>query len=437
MQAEISADPILNRLQKLHPKLIDLGLDRTIALSQALGSPHEELPPVIHVAGTNGKGSVTAFIRAFAEAAGLRVHIYNSPHLCSFRERIRIAGELISTKALISLLERCEKANANKPITFFEITTVAAFLGFAETPADLLVLETGLGGQYDSTNIIPDTACSVMTPIARDHEHFLGTNLTQIATQKAGIMRPHRPTIWAQQDAEAAKVLDDTAHRLSSVSYRAGEAFSWEILPEKSWIFCTESTSYNLPRPSLIGAHQYDNAALALMALLCSETLPDEQITEALSGAARAVWPGRIQNLSGGQLSALFGNVPLWLDGAHNQHGAEALSLTLDALCEEQGYPENGWQVIYGALDTRPPEQFLTVLASHITALFCITIEGQDAALPATMLAAKAGSLGLKAHACCTLKDALSKCNERHPVLICGSLYLAGQVLRENGTLPD
>ena len=437
MQAEISADPVLERLQKLHPKLIDLGLDRTIALSQALGSPHEALPPVIHVAGTNGKGSVTAFIRAFAEAAGLRVHIYNSPHLCSFRERIRLAGKLIGTEALISLLERCEIANNNKPITFFEITTVAAFLGFAETPADLLVLETGLGGQYDSTNIIPDNACSVMTPIAHDHEHFLGTNLTQIATQKAGIMRPHRPTIWAQQDPEAAKVLDETARRLSSLSYRAGEAFSWKILPESRWEFCTKSTSYNLPRPSLIGAHQYDNAALALMALLCSETLRDEQINEALPGVARAVWPGRIQNLSGGQLSTMIGNVPLWLDGAHNQHGAEALSLTLDALCEEQGYPENGWQVIYGALDTRPPEQFLTVLASHITALFCITIEGQDAALPATMLAAKAGSLGLKAHACCTLKDALSKCNERHPVLICGSLYLAGQVLRENGTLPD
>ncbi len=437
MQAEISAESVLKRLRKLHPKLIDLGLERTIALSQALGSPHEALPPVIHVAGTNGKGSVTAFIRAFAEAAGLRVHVYNSPHLCSFRERIRIAGALISTRALISLLERCEIANNNKPITFFEITTVAAFLGFAETPADLLVLETGLGGQYDSTNIISDTACSVMTPIARDHEHFLGTELAQIAKQKAGIMRPHRPTIWAQQDAEAAKVLDETARRLSSVSFRAGEAFSWEILSEKRWEFCTESTSYDLPRPSLIGAHQYDNAALALMALLCSETLPDEKITEALPGAARAVWPGRIQNLSGGQLSALVGNVPLWLDGAHNQHGAEALSLTLDTLCKEQGYPENCWQVIYGALNTRPPEQFLKVLASHITALFCITIEDQDAALPAETLANKAGSLGLKARACDTLKHALYQCDNRHPVLICGSLYLAGHVLRENGTLPD
>ena len=328
-------------------------------------------------------------------------------------------------------------ANGNRPITFFEITTVAAFLGFAETPADLLVLETGLGGQYDSTNIIPDTACSVMTPIARDHEHFLGTDLTQIAAQKAGIMRPHRPTIWAHQEAEAAKVLDETARRLSSVSYRAGEAFSWEILPGKRWELCTESTSYNLPRPSLIGAHQYDNAALALMALLCSETLLDEKITDALPGVAQAVWPGRIQNLSGGKLSAMVGDVPLWLDGAHNQHGAEALSLTMDALCKEQGYPENSWQVIYGALNTRPPEQFLTALASNITALFCITIEGQDTALPATVLAERANSLGLKAQVCYTLKDALSQCDNRHPVLVCGSLYLAGHVLRENGTLPD
>ena len=437
LQADNTADPVLARLQKLHPKLIDLGLERTEALAQAVGSPHQKLPPVIHVAGTNGKGSVTAFIRAFAEAAGLRVHVYNSPHLCEFRERIRLAGSLISTAELIALLERCEAANKGAPITFFEITTVAALLGFSEVTADLLILETGLGGLHDSTNIIADTACSIITPIARDHEHFLGTDLRDIATQKAGIMRPSRPTIWAQQTAEVAAVLTETGANMGADIFRSGDDFNWRVNPDKSWHFNWNETSYTLPAPSLRGSHQYDNAALALMGLLASDVLTATTVQSALSGAAQASWPGRIQNLTGGLLSRLNGGAPLWLDGAHNPHGADALCKTLDELSAEYDSAGTGWQIIYGALNTRPPEPFLNALSSHINTVFCVTIEGEDASIPAETLANNAQNIGFAARACSSLPDAIMHCDKTRPVLICGSLYLAGNALRENETFPD
>ena len=437
LQADKAADPVLARLQKLHPKLIDLELERTVGLAQAVGSPHQNLPPVIHVAGTNGKGSVTAFIRAFAEAAGLRVHVYNSPHLCEFRERIRLAGSLVSTSELIALLERCETANNGAPITFFEITTVAALLGFAEAHADLLILETGLGGLHDSTNIIADTACSIITPIARDHEHFLGTDLRDIAAQKAGIMRPDRPTIWAKQTAEVAAVLTDTATAMNSQIFRGGDDFSWQVNSDKSWHFTWNETRYTLPAPALRGAHQYDNAALALMGLLASGLLTKTTAHSALPGAALASWPGRIQNLTGGRLSAINGGAPLWLDGAHNRHGADALCSTLDELSADYDSAGIGWQIIYGALNTRPPEPFLAALSPHIKAVFCVTIEGEDAAIPAEILASKAQNIGCEARACTSLTDALLHCDKKRPVLICGSLYLAGNVLRENETFPD
>ena len=424
---------LLDRLTKLHPKLIDLGLDRTIELSEACGSPHLKLPPVIHIAGTNGKGSVSAFLRSMAEAAGLSVHVYNSPHLCRFNERIRLNGALISDAELVDVLSEIEQVNAGKPITFFESTTVAAFLAFARHPADMLILETGLGGVFDSTNIIPETACSVITPIAFDHEQFLGRDITTIARQKAGIMRAGRPSVWAEQDPLARAELHRIAAPLGVEVYEQNEAFRLSATEAGGLILDAGDQQISTPPLSLYGAHQTQNAALALMALKASQLVPD--LNKAAQGASTAVWPARVQKLDDGALTRLTGR-PVWLDGAHNVHGAEALKACLTALDPRK------WTVIFGALNTRPADEFLSVIKAVADTVYCVTIPEQPAALSAEELAGFATDVGLKSKtadslvAACTAVADERNCDD-WPVIICGSLYLAGEVLRANNTLPD
>ena len=437
----------LDRLAALHPKLIDLGLERTFDLLDRLGNPHHSLPPVIHVAGTNGKGSVIATMRAMAEAAGLTVHVYVSPHLCRFNERIRLAGQLIGDGALADLLEEVETANGDRPVTFFEVTTAAAFLAFSRIKADLLLLETGLGGALDSTNVLTRPAATVITPIARDHEHFLGSDLAGIAGQKAGIMRPGTPCLSAAQPAEVATALDSHAVEIGTSVRAMGREFDFHEDRSGALVLTLESTplhqplrhpvrqSIQLSAPSLKGAHQQQNAALAAAAL--HHALPMLDMDLAGTGSEYASWPGRLQRLDDGSLTRLVPQQALWVDGAHNAHGAAALAAALPTLSEA-----DRWHFVTGALNTRPAEEFLEKIAPLAASLHCVSIPDQPASLSAEALTSAAAPFFEKVRPAASVAAALSAIATmegagRRPVMICGSLYLAGYILAENGTLPD
>ena len=418
-------DKVLDELAQLHPKLIDLGLDRTFDMLERLGNPHHALPPVIHIAGTNGKGSTAAFIRAMANQAGLRCHVYSSPHLCRFHERIRLANRLISDEMLADLLSEVRDKNEGRPITFFEVTTAAAFLAFSRVPADLVILETGLGGLLDSTNVLDNPAVTVITPIARDHEHFLGSDITEIARQKAGIFKTNSPAIIAKQSPEAKLGLKEIAAQKSIKTSWLGDDFAYELIDDNQLAITINDERYVTQIPSLQGLHQIENATLAAAALaktgLCD-------MKSAIHGIAKAHWPGRIQKLTKGALVDIVQGTPIWLDGAHNAHGAEALVKTLQF---------KKWRIIIGALDTRPIGDFIAQLkpmAEHITA---VTIPDQPAALPASDIQKAADALGIQSDTASSIQAALTAAQNADNILICGSLYLAGHVLAENGALPE
>jgi dihydrofolate synthase/folylpolyglutamate synthase len=423
----------LARLTALHPKLIDLGLDRTFDLLARLGDPHHRLPPVIHVAGTNGKGSVIALMRAMAEAAGLRVHCYVSPHLCRFNERIRLAGRLIGDGELADLLEEVETANGDMPVTFFEVTTAAAFLAFSRIEADLLLLETGLGGMLDSTNVLSAPAATIITPIARDHEHFLGSDLAGIAGQKAGIMRRSVPCFSAAQAPEAMAALDSHATQIGTAVTAIGRDIDWTPRADGGIDLETGMRRLHLPAPSLHGPHQQANMALAASALVAvTPDLADESLA---TGVAQALWPGRLHRLADGPLARLASR-HVWIDGAHNAHGADALAAALPALDGRK------WHFICGALDTRPADEFLHRIAPLAASITCLAIPDQPASLTAKALADSARQGFPAARISSSLSDALQALADGPddgglPVMICGSLYLAGHVLMQNGSLPD
>lgn len=419
----------LDRLTKLHPKLIDLGLERTLALSQKMGAPHLHLPPTIHIAGTNGKGSTAAILRSMLEAHGYSVHVYASPHLCRFNERIRLNGTLISDDHLADILERIEAVNGGSPVTFFESTTIAAFTAFAEQDADFLILETGLGGKYDSTNIIERHACSIITPIARDHEHFLGTELADIAEQKAGIFKPACPSVWAAQDKAVADRLSYCANieDIGNILVE-GQDFSARPVSQDEFMLSIGDSEITLPMPALFGRHQLQNAALAYGCMIQLGLSPEHKATA--NGLKNAYWPARVQKLETGNLLRLAGISEMWLDGAHNAHGATALAATLRTIHDGR------WNVICGALNTRDPAEFLlplTALAGHVA---CLTIPDQDASLSATAMSDAAKKLGMTASPAKTLAAAFDQLDQNAPVIICGSLYLAGHILWQNKTLP-
>ena len=423
----------LDRLAALHPKLIDLGLDRTFDLLARLGNPHHRLPPVIHVAGTNGKGSVIALMRAMAEAAGYRVHVYASPHLCRFNERIRLAGSLIADGALADLLEEVETANGDAPVTFFEVTTAAAFLAFSRVEADLLLLETGLGGALDSTNVLDRPAATVITPIARDHEHFLGSDIAGIAGQKAGIMRPGTPCIAAAQTDAAGAALAAHADRIKAPLRVMGEDIAWSRTDGGGITIELTAGLAHLPAPALRGAHQQANAALATAAL--TTVLPEINTGALADGLGRAFWPGRLHCLADGDLTKLL-DQPVWIDGAHNAHGAAALAAALPGLSDGK------WHFICGALDTRPATEFLRQIAPLAASIQCVAIPDQPASLSAERLADEAQTVFAGARGASSVAGALQAIGDGStapdgPVMICGSLYLAGHVLSANNTLPD
>ncbi|WP_304613721.1 bifunctional folylpolyglutamate synthase/dihydrofolate synthase [Paracoccus sp. (in: a-proteobacteria)] len=420
-----TSDAILSRLMALHPKVIDLSLDRMHRLLAALGNPERAIPSVIHIAGTNGKGSTQAMIRAGLEAGGARVHAYTSPHLAQFRERIRLAGTLIEDDALADLLAQVEDANDGQPITFFEITTAAAFLAFARTPADFTLLEVGLGGRLDATNVIDAPRLTVITPVSIDHTQYLGETLPLIAAEKAGIIKPRVPVIVGPQDDDALRVIEARAMGLSAPIVAHGQ--HWMIQPERDgMVFQDDHGLWDLPRPNLIGPHQVQNAGTALAALRALGATD----AQARAAVTQAEWPARMQRLRHGPLVDLAQGAELWLDGGHNPAGGQALAATLAAM------PARPTHLVCGMLNTKDVAGYLRPLADHAAGLTAIDIPGEPNTLPATQTADAARQVGMTAHVAQDAAQAVEQLVTRHPgarILICGSLYLAGRILRDNG----
>ncbi len=428
---------ILERLLTLHPKRIDLVLDRIERLLAALGSPEKSLPPVIHVAGTNGKGSTCAFARAMLEAQGLRVHVYTSPHLVHFHERIRLAGGIISEEELAATLDDCERANAGAPITFFEITTAAALLAFSRHPADALVLEVGLGGKYDATNVIAKPAVSVITPVDLDHQEFLGGTLSGIAAEKAGIIKKGAPVVAGPQRDEARAIIARRADALSAPAWFFGEDF-FAHTEHGRVVYTDDQGLLDLPMPRLVGAHQIENAATAIAALRhAGRGWAREGAVEI--GMRSVEWPARLQRLAKGPLVALAPpGSEVWLDGGHNPHGALAVARAMADFEERVPRP---LYLICGMLKTKDSEGFLAPfrgLARHVTT---VAIAGEEATRGAGELYDMARRLGFDASPADDLDDAMMQVDawaRGRPgygaprILICGSLYLAGKVLAEN-----
>ena len=428
-------DQILERLTRLHPKLIDLGLERMERLLAAMGSPHRKLPPAVHVAGTNGKGSLVAYLRAMAEAAGYRAHVYTSPHLVRFNERIRVAGQLISDDLLEDVLTECEEANAGQPITFFEITTVAAFLAFARVPADIAIIEVGMGGRLDTTNVI-DPILSAITPIGYDHTGFLGDTLEKIAGEKAGILKHAVPAVIGRQREASAGVIAARAGQLAAPLFRMGR--EWQVNPtDRGFRYESDLMTLDLPAPALAGAHQIDNAATAVA---CVERLraANFEIDDAAirKGLATVEWPARLQRLTRGPLvDALPPGCELWLDGGHNEDCGIALArMTADWAKEPAPLP---LYLVFGMLTTKDASGFLRPLARHATAARAVPFpEGHSAFTPdeACRKAAEVGLDCLPANDFgAALEDLLATQPAPMRILICGSLYLAGAVLARNG----
>ncbi|MEM8554445.1 MAG: folylpolyglutamate synthase/dihydrofolate synthase family protein [Pseudomonadota bacterium] len=417
------SDLLLQRMMSLHPKIIDLTLDRVHRLLGALDNPERKLPPVIHIAGTNGKGSTLAMIRAGLEAVGDTCHAYTSPHLVRFHERIRVRGRLIEEDALSTLLDDCLAANGPDPITYFEITTVAGILGFARTPADWCLLEVGLGGRLDATNVVDKPRLTVITPVSFDHEQYLGDTIAKIAAEKAGIIKWRVPCVVARQRPEAMDVIEAQADRLGAPLFVAGQDFdAWE---ERGRLVYQDTRGLlDLPMPALRGPHQVENAGTAIAALRQLE-----QSEQAAEGAMeRAQWPARMQRLRDTKLNALMPEAELWLDGGHNPAAGEALAQTLDILDQRETF------LICGMLNTKDPKGYLEPLAKHAHNLIAVDIPDATATLKASETAAAAEAVGIAANTAESVTAALTALNDVAPrarVLICGSLYLAGSVLRE------
>jgi len=436
MSGAPASDAVLDRLLCLHPKRIDLSLDRILRLLAALGNPHKHSPPVLHVAGTNGKGSVCAFARAMLEAQGLLVHVYTSPHLVRFHERIRIAGRLITEEELAGTLEECERANEDAPITFFEITTAAAFLAFSRHRADALVLEVGLGGRYDATNIIKSPRAAAITPVGLDHQEFLGHSLADIAAEKAGIIKSGVPVIVGAQDDVPRDVITRTADALGAPALVFGQDF-FAHQEQGRMVYQDGNGLLDLPLPRLVGRHQIDNAAVAI-AMLRSSGWGTEPAIE--RGLRRVEWPARMQRLSHGSLVDLSPkDAEIWLDGGHNPHGAAAIARTI-ADFEERA--EKPLYLICGMLKTKNASDFFSAFQGLARHVVTVAIAGEAASRGAGELYDCAHASGLDASPAENLDDAMMQVSawsrarpfEGPPrILVCGSLHLAGLVLAANG----
>ncbi len=434
-------DATLARLTALHPKLIDLSLDRMWRILAQLDHPERKLPPVIHVSGTNGKGSTIAFMRAMLEAAGKNVHVYTSPHLARFNERFRIAapggGRLVSDADLDAVLTECEEKNAGEPITVFEITTAAGLLLFSRHPADILLLEVGLGGRLDATNVIAHPLVSVITPVSLDHADYLGDTLAGVAAEKAGIIKRGVPAIVAPQPPEALTTIEQVAERARAPVKLAGQ--DWNASEEHGrLVYQDDDGLLDLPAPRLYGRHQAVNAGVAIAALRTTGWKLPPSAYEA--GLIKADWPARMQRLRQGRLAALIPpGSELWLDGGHNPDGGRAVAAALADLEERVPRP---LVIVAGMLATKDHANFFRHFSGLASRLYAIPIPHQEKSLAPAEIAKTAQEIGIPAEAADGIEDALAKIGAlaltpAPRILIGGSLYLAGEVLKENGTLPE
>lgn len=419
------SDAVLERMMTLHPKIIDLTMERVERLLAALGHPERHLPPVVHLAGTNGKGSTQAMIRAGLEATGARVHAYTSPHLARFHERIRLAGELISEEALTALLDECVMANGPDEITFFEITTCAAFLAFSRVPAEYTLLEVGLGGRLDATNVVDHPALTIITPVSLDHQQYLGDTVSLIAGEKAGIIKRGVPVVVGPQEPDGLAAIEARAARLGAPVLAFGQ--QWSVFEERGrLIYQDENGLLDLPLPNLPGPFQVFNAGAAIAALRALGK--GEAACEA--AVTRAYWPARMQRLKAGPLVESAPKVELWLDGGHNPAGGEAVAATLARM------PVRETHLICGMLNTKDVRGYMAPLAGQVSRLHAVSIPGEKNTLPAEITAEAARAVGIDSVQAGSVAEALAGIAAASPearVLICGSLYLAGSVLRENG----
>lgn len=425
--------PVLERLARLHPRAIDLSLDRVVRLLDRLGQPHASLPPVIHVAGTNGKGSTLAFLRAILEAAGYRVHVYTSPHLVHFRERIRLAGRLIDDTTLIAVLEACEAANRGDSITYFEVTTAAAFLAFQRVPADVVLLETGLGGRLDATNVIDRPAVTAITRISLDHQAYLGDTIGQIAFEKAGILKAGVPAVFAPQPSpEAGAVLRREARA------RPCPVLPWSIedTANGGFRFTSPQRALTLPPPRLTGAHQAINAGTAIACLQpLGLSVPDRAIE---TGLISVTWPARLQPLADGVLATrLPPGWSLWVDGGHNDSAGSVLAAQAKRWAAER--PSRPLALVFGMLSNKAVDAFLCPLVPFVDRIRTVTIPGEPSSLTAETAAEAARAAGARTvdtavSVEAALADLVSSEHGPLRILVCGSLYLAGHVLTRNGT---
>lgn len=409
---------------------------------ERLDHPERRISPVIHVAGTNGKGSTVAFLRAILEAAGLRVHVYTSPHLVRFNERFRLGkvggGVLVTDDQLRAALDHCERVNGGEPITIFEIETAAAFHLFAEHPADVVLLEVGLGGRLDATNVIDAPLASVITPIGMDHIEFLGDTLIKIAAEKAGIIKKNVPVVCAEQTAEATAVIEQAAKRARAPLHAATQ--DWHVNVEHGrLVYSDERGLLDLSAPRLFGRHQFDNAGLAIATLRAIDSLKLEpSVFE--QGIARAEWPARMQRLTSGRLvDAAPKAAEVWLDGGHNPDGGRVVADALGDLEERVPRP---LVVVVGMMGNKDSGGFLANFAGQTRHIIAVKIPDQDNAMPPDVLADSARQLGMRVETAVSVEAALraiAKLAYDVPprILITGSLYLAGHVLAENGTLPQ
>ena len=421
---------ILNRLQLLHPKQIDLSLERLVKLLRKLGNPHLKIPPTIHIAGTNGKGSTVTFLRYLLEEHGFTTHTYTSPHLIEFNERIRIRSKIISNKLLNSLLEECEKCNSKNPITFFEITTAAALLAFSREKADFLILETGLGGKYDATNVVENKICNVLTPISMDHMGFLGNSLRSITNEKIGILKNSTQTVISPQKSVVNKIIENFAiqKKIKLFSYKK----TWEItkIDEKRqkffYRFFDEINEYSIPK--LFGKHQIFNSALALTVFktICKDKINHSIVNKALK---KTKWPARMQKLSNGPLNKLSGEeFELWLDGGHNNEAGILLSKTLEKWKKEEIF------LVVGMIKGKTPKKFIDHLMPYLKCTVVIPVEGHQFISPKKIVNFYKGS-GEKIIVKENIEQSIKYISKNFlggKIIICGSLYLAGNILKKN-----
>ena len=426
----------LSRLSRYHPKAVDLSLGRIERLLRKLGHPERRLPPVFHVAGTNGKGSVVAYLRAMCEAAGLKVHVYTSPHLVRFEERIRLAGKLIAPMALADVLGRCEQANRGRPITFFEITTAAALLAFAETKADVCLLEVGLGGRLDATNVVGHPAAAVIAPVGLDHAAFLGRTLRKVASEKAGIAKRGAPLVVGPQKREALAAIRRRAKKIGGRIFAAGRHWRFETKEER-FVFSGFGRTLSLPRPSLQGDHQIGNAALAVAALLAQNRIVLAE-THIRKGLQSAVWPARFQALPPARFkTALAKASRVWLDGGHNPLAGEALGRQLrDVVTKSRPL-----YVVAGMIEGKDAKGFLAPVLRRANGFYAVPIRGPEKCIAPATLVAIAKRLGVPARAVNSVDAAVRAIAQPNSgpadILITGSLYLSGEVLKSMRIYPD